>query len=185
MLDVGNTTDWRTWLKTNHLAKDAVWLVFYKRDSGHPTISYEDALDEALAYGWIDSVIKKVDEKRYVRKFTPRNPSSIWSKYNLARAVKLKAEGRMTKWGLEAYAKRTSKISLLEQVNAKGAKVPEDLTRALKKNPAAWRNFRRMAPSNIKRYLIWIEGAKKPETRKKRIDEAVVLISRNVKNLLK
>ena len=184
-LDVSQGTGWRSWLKKNHAAKDGVWLVFYKKDSGHPSISYEEAVDEALAFGWIDSVIKKIDERRFARKFTPRRPGSIWSKYNLTRVKKLSAEGRMTKWGLDAYVRRTGKISLLEQFNAKTVRVPKDLKNALRKNDLAWSNFRRFGPSHRKRYLMWISAAKKPETRKRRIAESVVLIVRNEKNLLK
>ena len=160
-------------------------MAFYKKDSGHVTISYEAAVDEALAFGWIDSVIKKVDEKRFVRKFTPRRPGSVWSKYNLERVKKLRAEGRMTKAGLEAFEKRTGKVSLLEQFAGKPLEIPEDLKAALRKNRAAQEAFLRFGPSHRKRYLMWISAAKKPETRKKRIAEAVVLISQNVKNLLK
>jgi len=185
LLDVNGAAEWRLWLSENHLNKDLVWLVFYKQGSGHPSISYDDAVDEALAFGWIDSVIKKIDERRYARKFTPRRPGSVWSKYNLARVKKLNAEGRMTRWGLEAYRERTGEISLLEQFNEKAVRIPSDLTVALGRNRTAFQNFERMAPSHRKRYLMWIAGAKKPETRKKRIAEAVVLISRNVKDLLK
>ena len=184
-LDVSDAAGWRSWLKRNHLAKQGVWLVYHRKGSERPSISYEDSLDEALAFGWIDSMIKKIDEERYARKFTPRKPGSVWSKYNLERVRKLTAEGRMTKWGLEAFEKRTGEISLLEQLNAKPTRVPKDLEAALKKNKLAWENFGRFGPSYRKRYLIWISDAKKPETRKRRIAEAVVLISRNVKDLLK
>ena len=141
--------------------------------------------DEALAYGWIDSVIRKIDDKKYARKFTPRKPWSIWSSLNISHLNRLKKEGRMTKRGLEAFAKRTGEISQMEKINALGIKVPSDLIEALKKNKTAWANFQKFTPGAKKRYLIWISDAKRPETRKKRVDEAVVLISRNVKNLLK
>jgi uncharacterized protein YdeI (YjbR/CyaY-like superfamily) len=185
LLDVNRASDWRSWLGKNHLARDGVWLVFYKKDSGHPTIPYEEAVDEALAYGWIDSMIKKIDEKRFARKFTPRRPGSIWSNYNLARVNKLSADGKMTRWGLDAYAKRTGKISLLEQLHGRPLRIPKDLTDALEKNKLARENFRHFGPSHRKRYLMWISAPKKPETRRKRIAEAVVLISQNVKDLLK
>lgn len=184
-LDVASSVDWRSWLDKHHLAKTEIWLVFHRKESKFPTITYGDALDEALAYGWIDSLIRKVDDEKYVRKFTPRKPRSIWSSLNISHVNRLKKEGRMTKWGLEAFAKRTGELSQMEKVNAEGANMPHDLTDALRKNKTAWNNFQTFAPSHKKRYVIWISGAKKPETRKKRIDEAVVLISRNVKHLLK
>ena len=184
-LDVATGADWRSWLDKHHLTKSEVWLVFHRQGSGVPSISYGDALDEALAYGWIDSVVRKLDGEKYARKFTPRKAWSIWSSLNINRVKRLKEEGRMTKWGIEAFTKLTGKISQMEKINGEGAKVPRDLTEALKKNKTAWNSFQTFAPSHKKRYLIWISGAKRSETRKKRIDEAVVLISRNVKNLLK
>jgi uncharacterized protein YdeI (YjbR/CyaY-like superfamily) len=184
-LDVATAADWGSWLDKHHLAKTEIWLVFHRKGSNTTSITYGEALDEALAYGWIDSVIKKIDNEKYARKFTPRKPRSIWSSLNINHIDRLKKEGRMTKWGLEAFAKRTGEISQMEKINAEGVKVPSDLTEALKKNKTAWNNFQMFAPSHKKRYLIWISGAKRLETRKKRIDEAVVLISRNVKNLLK
>ena len=159
--------------------------MFHRQGSGVPSISYGDALDEALAYGWIDSLVRKINDEKYVRKFTPRKAGSIWSSLNISHVNRLKREGRMTRWGLEAFAKRTGEISQMEKVNAEGATFPRDLTDALKKNKMAWNNFQTFAPSHKKRYVIWISGAKRSETRQKRVDEAVVLISRNVKNLLK
>jgi uncharacterized protein YdeI (YjbR/CyaY-like superfamily) len=160
-------------------------LIFYKRDSGSPTISYEDAVDEALAFGWIDSIIKKIDDKRYARKFAPRRLGSVWSKYNLDRVNELRKKGRMTKWGLDVFERRTAKTSLSERFSAEPIRIPKDLELALKMNKLAWENFRSFGPSYRKRYLMWIAAAKRPGTRKKRIGEAVVLISRNVKDLLK
>jgi uncharacterized protein YdeI (YjbR/CyaY-like superfamily) len=169
----------------NHLTKEGIWLIFHRTSSGTPTISYEDAVDEALAFGWIDSIIKRIDGKKYARKFTPRRPGSVWSKSNIARVERLRREGRMTVWGTEAYEKRTGEISLLERFNAQGVSLPKDFEAALRVNKQAWENFERMAPSHRKRYLIWIAGAKRPETRHRRIAEAVLLVGKNVKDLLK
>ena len=182
-LDFVEPRRWHDWLSAHHLESPGVFLVFHK--GGDPTITYGDALDEALAYGWIDSVIMKVDERRYVRKFSPRRPGSIWSSLNIDRVSRLGREGRMTHWGEAAFQQRTSEKSLLEQINAQGAKVPRDFEDALKKNRKAWKNFQEMAPSHRKRYMVWLADAKKPETRKKRIGEAVELVAENVKNLLK
>jgi len=184
-LNVTKATEWHSWLEENHTKEKGVWLVFHKQ--GMPTITYDEALDEALAFGWIDSIIKRIDDKSYVRKFTPRRPSSIWSSSNIARIERLKREGRMKSAGLEAFAKRTDEVSLLERFNgnAKEVKVPPDLVKALRRNKTAWANFEHFAPSHRKRYLMWITAAKKPETRKKRIAEAVILIAGNLKDLLK
>ncbi len=183
MLDVANSAEWRSWLRKNHRTSEEVWLVFHK--GGEPSISYDDALDEALACGWVDSLIRKIDDRRYARKFTSRRPWSIWSKLNLDRVDRLRREGRITRWGLEAYEKRTSEISQAEKVARDGIEAPDDFLEALKANKKAWTNFDKFTPSYRRRYLMWISAAKRPETRKKRIDEAIVLISRNVKALLK
>ena len=159
--------------------------MFHKKDSGEKSISYEDALDEALAFGWIDSFIKKLDERRFVRKFTPRRPWSMWSKLNIVRVEKLAGEGRMTRWGLEAFEKRTREISLLDKINADSIRIPHDFEDCLRKNKKAWEYFERFSSSYRKRYLIWISRTKTPETRAKRITEAVDLVSRNMKAPLK
>jgi uncharacterized protein YdeI (YjbR/CyaY-like superfamily) len=187
-LEVQEASEWRAWLAENHLTKQGVWLIFHRSGSGTPSISYEDAVDEALAFGWIDSIIKRIDGEKYARKFTPRRPGSIWSKSNITRVERLRVQGRMTEWGLRAFKRRTGRISLLERFNAReaqGAEVPMDFAKALRANRQAWANFQRMAPSHRKRYFVWIAGAKKPETRQRRIAEAVLLVGKNVKNLLK
>jgi uncharacterized protein YdeI (YjbR/CyaY-like superfamily) len=182
-LEVGDEAGWRSWLAANHKSSQGVWLIFRKK--GLKSLSYDEAIDGALAYGWIDSLVRKIDDTRYARKFTPRKPWSIWSSLNISRVKRLRTEGMMTKWGLEAFSKRSPEISALERINAEGTKVPGDLEKALRANAKAWSNYARFAPSHRKRYVIWISAAKKPETRKKRVAEAVDLISQNVKDLLK
>ena len=180
-IEVASSLKWRSWLRENHLEKQGVWLVFRKKKSAESSISYGEALDEALAYGWIDSLVRKLDEERYARKFTPRRPGSIWSTINIERVRRLAREGRITSWGLQAFENRTGEISLLEKVNAEGMHLPKDLIEALRKNKTAWAIFQNFTPSYRKRYLVLISGAKRTETRKKRVEEAVVLIARNVK----
>ncbi len=184
-LKVSGVSEWRSWLREHHATKQGVWLIFHRAGSQSPSVSYNEALDEALTYGWIDSVIKKIDNERYARRFTPRRPGSIWSKFNIDRVNRLRREGKMTKWGLKPFMNRTGKVSMPEKVNTEGAVVPKDFVSALRKNGVAWSNFERMAPSHRKRYLVWIAGAKRTETRQRRIAEAVILVSKNVKNLMK
>jgi uncharacterized protein YdeI (YjbR/CyaY-like superfamily) len=105
-LDVDGAEGWHGWLEEHHLDSPGVWLVFRRQGSGEKSISYEEALDAALAYGWIDSMIRKLDDRRYARKFTPRRPGSVWSKSNIERVHALIREGRMTRWGLEAFEGR-------------------------------------------------------------------------------
>ena len=185
LVDVPGANEWRDWLSEHHLTKQEAWLVFHRRGSGVQSISYDEALDEALAYGWIDSIIKKLDDRRYARRFTPRRPGSIWSKLNVERVNRLKREGKMTVWGLKAFEMRTGKISLLDQAKEGRISMPPEFETELKKNSLAWANYQRIAPSHRKRYLIWIAGAKRPETRERRVAEAVGLIAKNVKELLK
>ena len=184
-IEVAGAGQWHTWLKNNHLKSQGVWLVFHKKETGIHSISYDEALDWALAYGWIDSLIRKIDNRKYARKFTPRKPWSLWSTPNIDRVNRLKQDGKMTKWGLEAFAMRTSKKSLLEQFSNREVEIPKDLANALRANAKAWANFQAFSPGYRKRYLIWISGARRSETRRRRILEAVELISKNVKALLK
>jgi uncharacterized protein YdeI (YjbR/CyaY-like superfamily) len=112
-LEVEDEDQWRSWLAANHQSSQGVWLVFRKKGVKSP--SYDEAIDGALAYGWIDSLVRKIDDTRYARKFTPRKPRSIWSNPNIIRVKRLRAEGRMTKWGLEAFAQRTPGTSELQR----------------------------------------------------------------------
>ena len=173
------------WLEANHETKKAIWLQFYKKHIDKANISYEDAIEEALAFGWIDGMVRRIDDHRYRLRFTPRRPGSIWSKRNIARVKKLFREGRMTKQGMVAFERRTDKVSLAEQFKVDEPPAPKDFLAALEMNKKASRNFDRFAPSYRKRYLMWLTSARTPETRKKRIKEAVDLIARNVKTLLK
>ena len=109
-LEVERPSDWRTWLRRNHLKEKGVWLVFRRKGSTARSIGYADALDGALAFGWIDSTIRRIDGERYARKFTPRRPGSVWSEPNVRRVEELKAGGRMTKWGLRLYENRPSDL---------------------------------------------------------------------------
>ena len=99
-LYVTNRGQWREWLSTNHATKDGIWLIFYKKETSRPSIAYEIAVEEALCFGWIDSIIKKIDAARYARKFTPRSDKSYWSQLNKKRAAKMIRRGRMTEVGL-------------------------------------------------------------------------------------
>lgn len=99
---------WRAWLQVNHHRENGVWLVFYKKHTGKQGVSYENAVDEALCFGWIDSLVKRIDEEKYAQKFTPRKPGSKWSKLNMERMRKLHSQGRMTRFGLEAYNNRST-----------------------------------------------------------------------------
>ena len=176
---------WKRWLGENWNKSPGAWLVFYKKGSGRPSISYEEALDVALCHGWIDSVIMRIDGTSYARKFTPRRLGSIWSETNIRRVKELTRQGRMTEAGLKLYRERTGRKSQAEQFKVREPPFPEEFMAAVKSDGLAWANFEKLAPSHRKRYLMWITAAKKKGTRDRRIMEAVVLLWKDVKSLLK
>ena len=173
---------WRAWLQENHASASGVWLLFYKKGFSRPTITYEAAVEDALCFGWIDSVIRRVDEYSYARKFTPRKNDSKWSPSNKKRVEKLIACGRMTEIGL-AKIEAAKKNGMWDQPDRPQLKLnmSQDFATALAANPAAKQFFEQLAPSYQKQYLGWIEVAKRPETRENRIRESLDLLNRGEK----
>ncbi len=165
---------WRTWLESNHASESEVWLIFHKQHTSRRTVDYLDALDEALCYGWIDSLVKRIDDDRYARKFTPRKPSSKWSVTNRQRYAVLEAAGRLAPAGKArspegAAVARPPKLTLPE-------KVPPYIANAIKAAPPAWNYFNALAPSHQRHYIGWIHTAKREETRQRRLREAVAML---------
>lgn len=177
---------WRKWLSVHHKSEPGIWLLFFKKGTGEPTISYEDAVEEALCFGWIDSIIKKIDEEKYVRKFTPRKDGSYWSALNRKRAAKMIKQGKMTKTGL-AMIETAKKTGLWNQDGRPQIKldVPPELAKALALNKKAKENFDELASSYRRHYIGWIAAAKRPETKKKRATEAISLLEKGMKLGLK
>lgn len=179
-LEVRSRQQWRTWLRKHHASGQGVWLVFYKDHTRLKSIGYEDSVREALCFGWIDSLIKRLDDDRYARKFTPRQPTSRWSDLNRKRWAELKAAGLLTPAGLEAaptantYAPRPAMPDL-----------PAYLAKGLKANPKAWKFFHDLAPTYRRHFVGWIHTAKRPETRAKRIRESITLLAAGKKLGLK
>jgi uncharacterized protein YdeI (YjbR/CyaY-like superfamily) len=172
---------WRKWLQKNSEKEQEIWLIYYKKHTGKPSIPYEDAVEEALCFGWIDSLIRRIDEERYMQKYTPRKPKSTWSKHNVRRVKKMIAEGKMQAAGLKLYDYARENGLLPEEVEESHGKklfpeVPEFITNAFKDNPKAERNFNKLAPSYKLQYLGWILSAKKQETRIRRLEEAIKLL---------
>jgi uncharacterized protein YdeI (YjbR/CyaY-like superfamily) len=168
-----NAADLHDWLAANHATSRAVWLVFYKKASGLPSVSWSDAVDEALCFGWIDSKVKQVDEERYEQYFTPRKPTSVWSQINKEKVDRLIAEGRMEEPGMRAIevAKKNGSWTILDGPNA--LVVPDDLAAALDAEPAARRGYEGFSASTKRAILAWIALAKRPDTRDRRIATAV------------
>ena len=181
-LYVTDREQWRNWLSEYHGVEAGVWLIFYKKQTRKPTIGYEDAVEEALCFGWIDSIIKKIDDERYVRKFTPRKDTSMWSELNRKRANKMIKEGRMTDVGL-AKIKAAKKSGLWEKDGKPliSLDVPPELAKALAKNKKARENFDKLALSYRRQYISWIAVAKRAETKKRRIEESIALLEKGKK----
>ena len=168
---------WRGWLARNHDRSAGIWLAYFKKATGKTSVTYEEALQEALCFGWIDSVVRRIDEERYAQKYTPRKPLSIWSLANKTRVKKLIAEGRLAPPGLAKVraAKRDGSWNKLDGIEriVEITDVPADLLAALKKEPRAREAFEKRPPSERKIWSYWVISAKKPETRTRRIAETV------------
>ncbi len=164
---------WRAWLETNGETTSAVWLVYFKKGSGQPSITWDEAVEEALCFGWIDSKAKPIDELRYRQYFSPRKPTSVWSKVNKARLERLIADGLMREPGLRAIetAKANGSWSALDDVEA--LVIPDDLAVAFAESPGAREAFDRLSRTNRRNILQWIATAKRPQTRAKRIAATV------------
>jgi uncharacterized protein YdeI (YjbR/CyaY-like superfamily) len=179
VLEVPDREAWRAWLAANHDTSLGVWLVFARKNSGVAAPTYEEAVLEALAYGWIDSTGNRLDEQRTLLRFSPRKRGSVWATSNKARVERLIAEGRMAEPGLAKVeaAKRDGSWALLEAVDA--LVVEDDLAAALDARPEARRNFEAVSESVKKQVLYRVYSAKRPETRARRIEEAVRLAAEN------
>jgi uncharacterized protein YdeI (YjbR/CyaY-like superfamily) len=180
-LDARNLEQWRRWLADHHDSESEVWLVFHKRHTGRESIAYEDAVDEALCFGWIDSLIKRLDDARYARKFTPRKPESRWSTANRRRYAQLKASGRLTAAGLNRAPTERS----YDPPRPSLSKIPKYIEDSLRKHPTAWGAFEALAPSHRRHYIGWIDSAKRDETKLRRLQEAKRLLSAGKKLGLK
>jgi len=176
--------EWRAWLQKHHASEPEIWLVFHKRHTGIPSIEYKDSLDEALCYGWVDSLIKRLDDDRFARKFTPRKPDSRWSEVNRKRYAELKALGRLKPPGIARAPGARGSAPKPKRVELP-AKLPSYIEVALRKHPVARRNYNALSPAHQRRYFAWIASAKREETRMKRLDEAIRMLTRGVELGLK
>jgi uncharacterized protein YdeI (YjbR/CyaY-like superfamily) len=174
-LYISNRDDWRRWLETNGDKETVIWLIFYKKSSGNRSVPYADAVEEALCFGWIDSILKRVDDEKYIQKFTPRNKKSSWSALNVSRVYKMISQGRMTEKGLALF--RYAEVNgLLPETGTKPEKdliIPDFIADALSAKIKAEKFFNNLAPSQKRLYIYWIMDAKKEETRKRRLQEAI------------
>jgi uncharacterized protein YdeI (YjbR/CyaY-like superfamily) len=171
---------WRSWLAENHDTAKEIWLVFYKKHAGKAGLTYVEALEEALCFGWIDGILKRIDEEKHTIRFSPRKKNSIWSQQNKKRVGKLIREGRMTEAGLAKVSEakingQWDKATLREDTTL----VPPEFEAALAECGKARENFEKLAPCYRKQFIYWIGIAKRDETRYNRVKGAIGLLARN------
>ena len=181
-LSVTDRKAWRSWLTENHASEKEVWLAFYKKHTGKATVSYMDSVKEALCFGWIDGLKRRIDDERYTHRFTPRKATSKWSPQNIRLAKDLIESGEMTEAGLMAFNQRVPYDQELQKaLSAKEIPLTAETEEGLKASPKAWNNFNKMTAGYRKQYVGWLQSAKRPETRKKRLEEAISLLEKNQK----
>jgi uncharacterized protein YdeI (YjbR/CyaY-like superfamily) len=171
---------WREWLEKHHASSTGVWLVYAKKHSRLPSLTYIDAVEEALCFGWIDSKINPIDDAFYMQVFTPRKPKSAWSALNRTRVARLVAAGVMTSAGLAVVKAAKSSGSWNAWKHAEEPTIPPDLAQAIKANPDASRNWVSYSPSRRKAVLYRLTSAKRPDTRARYVQEIIENMARNL-----
>lgn len=168
-----NRQAWRRWLQKNHTKEPGVWLIYYKKNSGKSRVSYNDAVEEALCFGWIDSLMKPIDEEKFMQKFTPRKVKSVWSALNKKRVQQLIEQNLMQEAGLAIIelGKQNGSWTKLDHVEA--YTIPPDLAKVLTKNKKVFKYFEILSKSVKKQWLYRLANARLPETRAKRINELI------------
>ena len=180
-LDVRKRSQWRKWLEAHHDSASEIWLVFPRRPTAEECLSYDDAVEEALCFGWIDSIVRRLDDDRYARKFTPRKAESRWSTINRQRYAQLEARGLLAAPGRKRVPTERSGDAPRPSV----AVIPPYIEKPLKADARAWGHFVQLSPSYRRAYIAWIDAAKREETREKRLREAVSLLAAGKKLGLK
>ncbi|MFC2152898.1 YdeI family protein [Bacteroidota bacterium] len=177
-----NRDEWRAWLETNHALTNEIWLIYYKKHTKKSTVVYNEAVEEALCFGWIDSTVRTIDSETYMQKYTPRKAKSMWSLVNKNRVIKLIKENKMTKAGLEKVeiAKKNGMWDKAYSTKI-DIEMPDFFEKELKKNKTALTNFYNFAKSYRNQYLGWILSAKQEETRVKRTRIVIERCTQNLK----
>ena len=169
----------RRWLEKNHAKSEELWIGFYKKDSGKGGITYAEALDEALCYGWIDGIRKRLDEESFTTRFTPRKPRSIWSNVNIAHVARLTKEGRMRPPGIAAYEKKDDARTGVYAFEREIAELEPAMLEKFKRDRAAWKYFEAQPPYYRRVASWWVISAKRADTRANRLDELIEVSARN------
>jgi len=171
--------EFRRWLEKNHSKNDELWIGFYKKDSGKGGITYAQALDEALCYGWIDGIRKTLDEDSFTTRFTPRKPKSIWSNVNIRNVTRLTKEGRMQPAGIAAYEKRDDRRTGIYAFERTIPELDPAMLKQFKRDRAAWKYFEAQPPYYRRLASWWVISAKRDETRAKRLEQLIKVSARN------
>jgi uncharacterized protein YdeI (YjbR/CyaY-like superfamily) len=181
IVEVPDRAAWRRWLAERHEQREAIWLVFHKKTSDGTGPSYEEAVEEALCFGWIDSTANKLDEHRNLQLFAPRKPRSTWARSNKERVARLEREGLLAPAGIAAIevAKANGSWTALDAVER--LEEPPELASALDANDAARESWNRFSPSSRKAILWGIVSAKRPETRAKRVEQTVRMAAKGLR----
>jgi len=177
-----SASEFRRWLGLNHARQNELWVGFFKKDSGKGGLTYAEAVDEALCFGWIDGLKKRVDELSYTHRFTPRKPKSIWSRINIQRVERLKRAGRMTLAGLDAYGAREPERSGVYSFENAPRKLAAAAEKEFKADKTAWKFFQQQPPGYQRLAIGWVVSAKKPETRARRLGQ-LIAESRNARRV--
>jgi uncharacterized protein YdeI (YjbR/CyaY-like superfamily) len=166
----GSPEEFRDWLERHHESETEVWVGYWKKATGKPSLTWSQAVDEALCFGWIDGVLRGIDDTRHVQRFTPRRPSSHWSAVNVAKVEKLRAEGRMRAAGEAAFARRRDgRTANYSYEQRRDPQLEPEQEARFKANAAAWEYFVSRPPSYRRPAIWWVVSAKKPETRERRL----------------
>lgn len=177
-----NRSEWRTWLHENHTCFEGVFLIFYTVQSEFESMRWEEAVQEALCYGWIDSTVKKIGPEKRKQYFCPRNEKSVWSKLNKTYIEQLIKDDLMHESGIAIIKKAKANGSWTALDNVENLVIPEDLQDEFNKNKIAFQNYTAFSKTYKKSYLYWLNQAKREETRLKRIREIIVLCEQNIKS---
>ena len=178
-----NSNEWEDWLEKHFDKEQELWLVYFKKHTNVKGISYEESVNSALCWGWIDGLVKKLDEDRYARKFTPRKENSVWSESNKKRVELLIAEKKMKPAGMQKVeaAKQNGNWDKVISPPVIDLSIPAELKQALVKNKQATEFFENLSNSHKKEYLGWIKTAKRSETRERRINETIRMLNKGKK----
>ena len=167
-------SEFRAWLETNHASSDELWVGYYKKGTGTPSMTWPESVDEALCFGWIDGLRRRIDDERYTIRFTPRRQGSNWSRVNLGRVEALIAEGRMRPAGLTAYEGRKADELAGYTYEERPQDLPEPYARSFReRDEAAWTFFLAQSPSYRRTAIGWVLSAKREETRLRRLEQIV------------